>query len=146
MLKVGDTIQYNGVDAKVTEVQDSNFVVYVTDKSGGYHTTIKLPELESYKKIQEVLGAFEEQSETAAKPKRYNNGSIEVWDAIDQLGFDYFQGAITKYIARYKDKNGPEDLLKAINYCIKLIANETKIDYYELHKLSPEELAKRIKK
>jgi hypothetical protein len=93
-----------------------------------------------------MIPESEEQSETAAKPKRYNNGTIEVWDAIDQLGFNYFQGAITKYIARYKDKNGPEDLVKAINYCVKLIANETGIDYYELHKLSPEELAKRIKK
>jgi len=143
MVKVGDIIKYNGKDAKVTQVYPWGYVIYVTDNSGGYHQSLPLSDLESHK---ETLDAFEEQSETAAKPKRYNNGSIEVWDAIDQLGFDYFQGAITKYIARYKDKNGPEDLVKAINYCVKMIAMETKLDYYELHKLSPEQLAKRIKK
>lgn len=84
--------------------------------------------------------------ETSAKPKRYNNGTLEVWDAIEQLNFDYMQGNVLKYISRYKDKKGPEDLAKAINYIIKMISQETGIDYYELHKLSPEELAKRIKK
>lgn len=84
--------------------------------------------------------------ETAAKPSRYNRGNLEVWDAIAQLKFDYMQGNVVKYISRYKDKNGPEDLVKAINYIIKMIAQETGEDYYELHKLTPEELAKRIKK
>jgi hypothetical protein len=138
MLKVGDTIKHNGADCKITEIRNSRYVVYVTDNSGGYHTNIKLPDLESY----------EEQSETAAKPTRYNKdgATLEVWDAIKMLNLDYMQGNILKYSYRYKDKNGPEDLVKAINYCIKLIANETGIDYYELHKLSPQELAKRIKK
>lgn len=86
------------------------------------------------------------ESETAAKPTRYNRGSLEVWDAIEQLQFDYKQGNVLKYISRYKDKKGPEDLLKAINYIIKMISQETGADYYELHKLTPEELAKRIKK
>jgi hypothetical protein len=138
MLKVGDTIKHNGADCKITEIRNSHYVVYVTDNSGGYHINIKLPDLESY----------EEQSETAAKPTRYNKdgATLEVWDAIKMLNLDYMQGNILKYSYRYKDKNGPEDLVKAINYCIKLIANETGIDYYELHKLSPQELAKRIKK
>ncbi len=96
--------------------------------------------------LNELLGLEVEELETTAKPKRYNNGSIEVWDAIHQLQFDYFQGAVTKYIARYHDKNGPEDLVKAINYCIKMISIETGIDYYELHKLTPEQLGQRIKK
>ncbi len=87
-----------------------------------------------------------EELETAAKPRRYNSGSIEVWDAIEQLNFNYKQGNVLKYISRYKDKKGPEDLAKAINYIIKMISEETGIDYYELHKLTPEELGQRIKK
>jgi hypothetical protein len=138
MLKVGDTIKHNGADCKITEIRNSHYVVYVTDRSGGYHTNIKLPDLESY----------EEQSETAAKPKRYNKSgaTLEVWDAIDQLGLDYKQGNILKYIYRFEDKNGVEDLLKAINYIIKIISIKTGEDYYDLHKLSQEELAKRLKR
>lgn len=86
--------------------------------------------------------------ETSAKPTRYNKpgASLEVWDAIEQLGLNYMQGNVLKYSYRYQEKNGPEDLVKAINYMVKMISQETGIDYYELHKLSPEELAKRIKK
>lgn len=84
--------------------------------------------------------------ETTAKPARYNRGTIEVWDAIEKLQFNYMQGNVLKYVSRYQDKKGPEDLVKAINYIVKMISQETGIDYYELHKLSPEELGKRIKK
>lgn len=94
----------------------------------------------------ELYGEEAPELETSAKPSRYNSGSLEVWDAIAQLKFNYMQGNVVKYISRYKDKNGPEDLVKAINYIIKMIAQETGEDYYELHKLTPEELAKRIKK
>jgi hypothetical protein len=71
-------------------------------------------------------------SETSAKPPRYNQGSLEVWDAIHQLGLDYRQGNVVKYVSRYKHKNGVQDLVKAINYIIKMIAEETNKDYYEV--------------
>lgn len=99
---------------------------------------------------EELKAAFEceDELETAAKPTRYNKTgtTLEVWDAIEQLGLDYKQGNVLKYTYRYKDKKGPEDLCKAINYIIKMLSQETGIDYYELHKLTPEELAKRVKK
>lgn len=88
----------------------------------------------------------EPELETSAKPQRYNQSDLEYWDAVNGLGWNYFQGATGKYIHRYHDKNGPEDLVKAINYCIKMISIETGIDYYELHKLTPEQLGQRIKK
>jgi hypothetical protein len=148
MFKIGNYIRYKGLNAKITYLSDSYLVAYITDNSGGYHVNVPFSEVESYTDIEETLQAFEKQSETAAKPTRYNKSgaTLEVWDAIRMLNLDYMQGNILKYSYRYKDKNGPEDLVKAINYCIKLIANETGIDYYELHKLNPEELAKRIKK
>lgn len=82
-----------------------------------------------------------EVSETIAKPKRYNNGNIEVWDAIEDLGLNYMQGNVVKYTARYKDKNGAEDLFKAINYLTKMISRETGYNFYELRKLTIDELA-----
>jgi len=94
-----------------------------------------------------VIITPEAELETSAKPKRYNSkGTLEVWDAIEQLGLDYKQGNILKYIYRSEDKNGPEDLVKAINYIIKMISVQTGEDYYDLHKLSPEDLSKKIKK
>jgi hypothetical protein len=95
----------------------------------------------------EPLSQFDDsEPETSAKPTRYNQGELEYWDAVEKLGWSYRQGTAGKYIHRYKDKNGPEDLCKAINYIIKMLSQETGIDYYELHKLTPEELAKRVKK
>jgi len=46
---------------------------------------------------------------------------IQHWDWAGALGLDYFQGAITKYIARWKEKNGLEDLKKAQHYLTKYI-------------------------
>jgi hypothetical protein len=80
------------------------------------------------------------ESETTARPSRYNNGTIEVWDAITGMGFDYMQGAVVKYIARYRHKNGEQDLKKAINYLIKMLAQQTNQDYYELRKKTIDEV------
>lgn len=88
--------------------------------------------------IKELSEFFEK--ETVAKPKRYSQGSIEVWDAIQQLGADFRQGSIIKYIMRYKHKNKAEDLKKAMNYIAKMLAEETGEDYYELRKKSLDEI------
>lgn len=36
---------------------------------------------------------------------------------IAKLHLSFSQGCIVKYVSRYKDKNGLEDLKKAIHYC-----------------------------
>jgi len=47
------------------------------------------------------------------------------WDRIFRLyGEGYFVGCATKYIERYKDKNGKQDLQKAIHFLEKLIELE----------------------
>jgi glutamate mutase epsilon subunit len=46
---------------------------------------------------------------------------MEVITAIEGLGLDYHQGNVLKYIARYRHKNGMEDLLKAKWYVDRLI-------------------------
>lgn len=43
------------------------------------------------------------------------------WDFAAEMQMDYFQGAITKYICRWKFKNGVQDLEKALHYLQKYI-------------------------
>ena len=57
-------------------------------------------------------------------PKHYNKG-IEMWDYAHSHNLDFFEGNIVKYVTRWKDKNGIEDLLKAQQYLTKLIELET---------------------
>lgn len=57
--------------------------------------------------------------------KRDDNGE-EHWDRVWRLhGPGYFVGSITKYVERYRDKNGVEDLKKARHFLSKLIELET---------------------
>jgi hypothetical protein len=43
------------------------------------------------------------------------------WDYIaEAFGTDYFKGVITKYLVRWRRKNGVEDLEKALHYTEKL--------------------------
>lgn len=47
------------------------------------------------------------------------------WDRVWRLyGNGYFVGCITKYVERYKQKNGLEDLRKAAHFLQKLIELE----------------------
>jgi len=57
-------------------------------------------------------------------PNHYNQGSIECWDYIASHKMSFFQGNIIKYVTRYKDKNGKEDLKKAMVYLKKLMEVE----------------------
>lgn len=42
------------------------------------------------------------------------------WTLVSLTGMGYFEGCSTKYVARYKQKNGLEDLRKARHYLQKL--------------------------
>lgn len=60
-------------------------------------------------------------------PKHYNFGKIEVIDAIEDWGCGFHDGNVVKYVARYKYKNGLEDLKKArwyLDRLIEIISNE----------------------
>ena len=57
-------------------------------------------------------------------PKHYTAGAIECIDYINACGFDYLEGNIVKYITRYRNKNGVEDLRKAEFYLRMLIERE----------------------
>lgn len=63
-----------------------------------------------------------------SKPEHYESevdpiDALGYWgDKIEVIGF--LRGNVIKYIARYRKKNGKEDLLKAKDYLERLIALE----------------------
>lgn len=56
-------------------------------------------------------------------PAHYNQGKIEVWDAIDDWNLDFCLGNVVKYVARAgrKSRNSLEDLCKAREYLERAI-------------------------
>jgi hypothetical protein len=51
--------------------------------------------------------------------------AIEPWDAIHSWDLGYFDGTAVKYLARWRNKNGVQDLEKAKHFIEKLIEIET---------------------
>lgn len=50
---------------------------------------------------------------------------IQPWDYIAANGLDFFEGNIIKYVTRWRQKGGVEDLRKARHYLDKLIELQT---------------------
>jgi len=51
----------------------------------------------------------------------YTDKAIQPWDYILANDLGYLEGNIVKYVSRWKDKGGVEDLKKAQHYLQKLI-------------------------
>lgn len=51
----------------------------------------------------------------------YSKMGIQVWDYIISNDIGYMEGNIIKYVSRWRDKGGVEDLEKARHYLDKLI-------------------------
>lgn len=47
--------------------------------------------------------------------------TIQHWDYVIANDLDYFQAQVTKYVTRWKKKNGVQDLLKAQHFLEKYI-------------------------
>jgi Protein of unknwon function (DUF3310) len=56
----------------------------------------------------------------------YKAKSIQPWEVIERNNMGFFDGNALKYIMRYKEKGGVEDLKKAIHYIEKLIEMDAK--------------------
>ena len=67
---------------------------------------------------------FKEVTEDKIKPSYYHKGSIDTIKFCIENDLDFLQGNIIKYIVRYKEKNGLEDLNKAKEYLDRLIESE----------------------
>ena len=65
----------------------------------------------------------------------YKKGGEEHWDRQWRLyGRGYFVGCITKYVERYHEKNGIQDLEKAKHFLDKLIELESaRGQFYEIN-------------
>ena len=56
-------------------------------------------------------------------PDHYGNSGIDVIDFCQANNLDFMQGNVIKYVFRYKNKNGLEDLEKAKEYIDRMIEN-----------------------
>ena len=54
--------------------------------------------------------------------------TIQHWDYVLANDLDYFQAQITKYVTRWKKKNGLTDLLKAQHFLEKYIEAMSRIE------------------
>lgn len=55
----------------------------------------------------------------------YKKNPIQPWDYVAANNLGYFEGTAVKYLTRWKDKGGVDDLRKAIHFIEKLIEIET---------------------
>jgi hypothetical protein len=77
---------------------------------------------------EEVAASYVQQLEGLARyeavnsPAHYNQGNIEVIDAIEDWGLDFNAGNVVKYVSRHQHKAEPlEDLKKARWYLDRII-------------------------
>lgn len=56
--------------------------------------------------------------------EHYKDKPLQPWEIIEKLGLSFFEGNALKYLLRYKEKNGVEDLKKAIHYIEYIIEKE----------------------
>ena len=64
------------------------------------------------------------------RPSHYKGKSIEPVEYIHANNLDFCEGNIIKYITRWKEKNGLEDLLKVKEY-VDIIIRLNKLDKKE---------------
>lgn len=65
-------------------------------------------------------------NQTQVAGSHYRNKTIQPWDFIAANDIGYFEGNVIKYLSRWKDKGGVQDLLKAQHYLQKLIELQDK--------------------
>lgn len=114
-LKVGDVITLPGKeDRTVTEI--TSFAYRYTEGSKQFDYYDMLQYLSGWRKKVEDKGAFEKQVDG----NHYSKLKIQPMQYALENGLNYGQSNAIKYITRYKDKNGKQDLEKAI-HCLQLL-------------------------
>ena len=66
---------------------------------------------------------YDDKKEDNINPEHYGNSGIDVIDFCQTNNLDFMQGNVIKYVFRYKNKNGLEDLEKAKEYIDRMIEN-----------------------
>jgi len=123
---VGDFVEFNHPSGKKkgkiaaihNNINSLTFSIYCTDRLGGVTFTVPV-----YNVLKVVDKDNTLKKEELKKPTRYNKrGQLECWDVILDQEMNFLEGNILKYLWRYKEKNGVEDLKKAKVYLEKLIS------------------------
>lgn len=104
---LGDDLTLN----KEYNVLNQNEECYLITNDSGYHLWIEKEDCEIVE-------------ETRIKPEHYNL-PITPLEYITKNNLGFIEGNIIKYISRYKNKNGLEDLKKAQEYLNELIMLNT---------------------
>ena len=60
----------------------------------------------------------------SVSPEHYSQFEIEPFEFIHKNGLGFAEGNIIKYVCRWREKNGVEDLKKAMRYIELLIEGE----------------------
>lgn len=65
-------------------------------------------------------------SKTQVGGDHYNDMAIQPLDFIYHNDIPYCEANVIKYVCRHRNKNGKEDILKAIDYLNKILEKEYK--------------------
>ena len=111
--------------------------------------------INEHEKTVNTINSIEEQTitlddlkdikENNIVPTYYHKGGYDVIEFCNKYEISFVTGNIIKYIVRYKNKNGIEDLKKAREYINRryvedlIIDNEDKIKFYRENNLSYEQ-------
>jgi len=104
-------------------IKDINTFVYVPKPEVPVVTIHVIPKMA----IDTVATEEEEEAFTALANAQqvggshYKSKAIQPWDYIASNQLGYLEGNVVKYVSRWKDKGGLEDLKKAQHYLTKLI-------------------------
>ena len=105
--------------------QDPNNRAYPQNKKYSFTEAYNREADEKEVSIDDIIipGLSEEKDDADIDPEHYHF-EIEPWDFIQANKLDFAQGNVIKYICRYKNKNGIQDLKKAKQYIDMLIDKE----------------------
>lgn len=108
---------YNLTNGKIYDViyEYSDCIVVANDLGLRKKYPVEIFELISVKEV----------NNDKTKPSYYGTG-FDVIDFCQSNNLDFMQGNVIKYVTRYKEKNGKEDLLKAREYIDRIIKEKYK--------------------
>jgi hypothetical protein len=100
-----------------------------TEQIEDYMKSLELPEIVPNEVMRFSDAGIWFKSQKGANSKQvagshYSDKEIQPWDYIHANNLCYFTGNCVKYVSRWRDKGGIDDLKKAIHYLEKLIELE----------------------
>lgn len=71
-------------------------------------------------------------NDTQIGGNHYQRYTIQLWDIIHQFQIPYLYACVLKYVERYDQKNGYQDLQKAIHYLQKIESEQATIAQHKI--------------